>query len=97
MPKKKQGNITDKLMNECTGIMRVDEEGNYAGYYTRWELQKMMLARGDDPKAVDIYVFCGLKGCTEWHPSVEEFKTLELEEPDRVSSESKQIEQLELF
>lgn len=75
----KRQTLADKLMNECTGVMRVDEEGNYAGYYRRWELQKMMLARGDDPKAVDIYIFCGLRGCTEWHPSVEEVAELQKE------------------
>ena len=80
MPKKKQNNVTDKLMSECTGVMRVDNDGNYAGYYTRWQLMSEMLRQGHDREDVDIYIFCGLKECTEWHPSVEEFNTVKLEE-----------------
>ena len=32
---KRYGVTVTELLNQCTGIMRVDEENNYLGYYTR--------------------------------------------------------------
>jgi len=63
-------NIATKLLSECTGIMKLDDAGYYAGYYTRHELQKAMLSEGHDAKSVDYYVF-SLKECREHHSSVE--------------------------
>lgn len=72
MPKSKsprQGVTVTELLNQCTGIMRIDEENNYLGYYTRKQLQNEMLTQGEDPKLVDLYVF-SLKECNEQHPEV---------------------------
>ena len=73
----KQQNVKDKLMSECTGAMRVDEDGNYLGYYTRWQLMHELLRQGHDRQAVDIYIFCGLRECTEWHPKPEDFAEMQ--------------------
>jgi hypothetical protein len=62
-------NIATKLLNECTGIMKLNNEGYYAGYYTRQELMQAMLNEGRDAKSVDYYVF-SLKECCEQHPGV---------------------------
>ncbi len=77
---KKHPTVIDKLMSECTGVMRIDDEGNYQGYYTRWQLMHEMLRQGHDREAVDIYVFCGLKACTEWHLTPEELAALQREQ-----------------
>lgn len=68
---KQRQNIATKLLNECTGIMKIDNEGYYAGYYTRYELQKAMLSEGHDAALVDRYVF-SMKPCQEQHPGAVE-------------------------
>lgn len=70
MSKQKQRqNIATKLMNECTGVMKLINGGYYAGYYTQYELMQMMLAEGNGAKSVDFYVF-SMKECCERHIDV---------------------------
>ena len=76
---KRQGVTVTELLNQCTGIMRVDEENNYLGYYTRKQLQDEMIAQGEDPKLVDLYVF-SLKECKESHPTIEDIVKLQEQE-----------------
>lgn len=68
MAKVKQRRVTvADILNQCTGVMKVDEEGNYAGYYTRGELERELLAQGHSKEYVGMYMI-GIKECTEVHP-----------------------------
>ena len=67
--KQRQGITTTALLSQCTGIMKIDSDGYYAGYYTRRELMQSMLSEGYDAKLVDHYVF-SIKECREQHPDV---------------------------
>jgi hypothetical protein len=64
----RQGITVTSLLSQCTGIMKLDDDDNYAGYYTRQELMQAMLSEGHDAKSVDYYVF-SIKECQEQHPS----------------------------
>lgn len=76
---KRQGVTVTELLNQCTGIMRVDSEGMYAGYYSRKQLQDEMIAQGEDASLVDLYVF-SLKECKEQHPAVDDIVRLQEQE-----------------
>ena len=57
------------ILNRCTGIMKLDENGDYVGYYTRGEMELELLAQGHDKMSVGMYMI-GLRDCTEMHPKV---------------------------
>jgi hypothetical protein len=67
--KQRQGITTTALLSQCTGVMKIDNDGYYVGYYTRKELMESMLAEGHDAKLVDYYVF-SMKECRGQHPGV---------------------------
>jgi hypothetical protein len=68
MIKAKRTTASD-ILNQCTGMMKVDADGKYAGYYKRGELYSELLKQGHPRDCVEMF-FIGLRECKEVHPDV---------------------------